>query len=300
MMISIFVILIINTLLIYNHRRLGEWGLVGCQTIKAHWEKLKREDAALVILNNFSSLEQSVKYGKFDLRIELPKYKFFTDLILELLQLHKKLGINLSLYLPKIRLELQRDHRFEKKLHELMLNCIWQFLIIISVTWGFISFSSMMIAVFPSGKVISSILFLQMLGAIVFFYMKVFLYKKTFAELEQIIEKFYKFLSLVDVGIPISKILEYSQINALGKVKQKDLRSYAQRVHSLLTYWQQNGHSPKNEMTEILEDVWALKESLFEAFLKKLEVLKFIVLALFYLPAYFLYLFSIFQFFMEQ
>lgn len=300
MMTLILIILCINALLIYNQSRLGEWALVGYQSIKSNWQKLKKENPALVVLNNFSTLEQSVKYGKFDQRVELPKYKFFTDLILELLQLHKKLGINLSLYLPKIRLELQRDYRFEKKVQELMINCAYQFLIIIAVTWGFIFFSSMMINVFPSGIVVVSILFLQFIGVVIFFYLKHFLYQKTFLELEKIIEKFYKFLSLIDVGIPMAKVLEYSQIAALSNTKEKNLTTYAQRVNQLLIYWQQNGHSPKSEMSEILEDIWALKETLFEAFLKKLEVLKFIVLALFYLPAYFLYLFSIFQFFMEQ
>ncbi len=78
------------------------------------------------------------------------------------------------------------------------------------------------------------------------------------------------------------------------------LNSFALRTKKLIDRMKETGLSPKEEAQEILDGLWHFQGEMFEKFTKKVQLLKFCILAFFFLPAYFLYLVSIFQFFMEQ
>ena len=98
----------------------------------------------------------------------------------------------------------------------------------------------------------------------------------------------------------MSQTLSESQVLEGDLMIHKLFLPCASRIMNLVNRWKANGISPKTEVAEIIQELWHIKEVNFERFLKHLDILKFIVLAFFFLPAYFFYLYSIFQFFMEQ
>ncbi len=82
--------------------------------------------------------------------------------------------------------------------------------------------------------------------------------------------------------------------------KHKKFSQVNTRLESLVNRWKESGISPKLEAGEVVKEVWHLKDVNFEAFLKQTDLLKFMALAFFYLPAYFIYLYSIFKFFIQS
>jgi hypothetical protein len=143
------------------------------------------------------------------------------------------------------------------------------------------------------------ILIIQILGSLAFNSALYFLKNNLKNNFNQIFERLYMFIGLVEIGTSVGDVLSESKILE-GKLFSK--RRFSQvgiRIQTLIKRWQINGLSPKIESSEIVKEIWHLKEENFTLFLKQVEILKFIVLAFFFLPAYFLYLYSIFQYFLE-
>ena len=144
------------------------------------------------------------------------------------------------------------------------------------------------------------IFLIQILGVTIFNMSLKKLKVYTFNKFSKAIERLYLFVSLVEVGMPVSQTLSESQVLEGDLMIHKLFLPCASRLMNLVNRWKANGISPKTEVAEIIQELWHIKEVNFERFLKHLDILKFIVLAFFFLPAYFFYLYSIFQFFMEQ
>jgi hypothetical protein len=252
------------------------------------------------LLEFFPNLEAKLSMGLKTTAIEIPQYKFYTTFLFELLQVYQKRGINLKIILPELRGNLIKDLLFEKKLKSNVLGGNLQFFVITLTTWGFIFFSSRVASLPLAFSSIMIICLLQLMGVIIF---NAFLKKIKnfiFYKFDQAIERLYLFVSLVEIGLPVSQILAESKVLEGELMKHKAFSPCASRLTSLVKRWSENGISPKIESGEIIKELWNLKEMSFERFLKYLDALKFSILAFFFLPAYFFYLYSIFQFFMEQ
>jgi hypothetical protein len=104
----------------------------------------------------------------------------------------------------------------------------------------------------------------------------------------------------MDIGLNLNEILLRSGILQGNLVSFKIFENLSDRVKKLIARLKETGLSPKDETQEIIREIWHLQETNFRKFTKKVQVLKFVILAFFFLPAYFLYLYSIFQFFMDQ
>ena len=283
--------------------KLREKGLCFFEYLKAQEKRnpFKKEQIAgeeLLIL--FPEIEAKLALGIKTTSIELPRYKFYTTLLFELLQVHRKLGISLKQILPELRQNLIKDLHFEKKMMSSILGGNLQFLVITITTWGFIFLSSAL-AELPLDYLILLIILGIQIFAILFFngvlsQMK----KRIFVKFNQSIESLYLFVSLVEIGIPIGQVLAESKVLDSDLGKHKKFSQVNNRLETLINRWKDNGISPKMESAEIIKEVWHLKEENFEAFIKQVDTLKFIVLAGFFLPAYFFYLYSIFKFFMAS
>ena len=248
----------------------------------------------------FPTLEARMSMGQKTIESDLPKYKFYTTLITDLLETHQKRGISLKNILPELRLNLIKDLQFESKISRGVMGGNLQFFAIMFTTWMFIFLSSKL-AELPLNLFMLFIIALFQLAGIVVFNAALKKIKfLTFKKFNQAIERLYLFHCLSEVGLSITHTLTESQVLKGDLMTQKVFSPCASRLTTLVNRWTQNGISPKAETHEIIKEVWHLKEVTFERFLKHLDLLKFIILAFFFLPAYFLYLYSIFQFFMEQ
>ena len=252
------------------------------------------------LLTFMPTLETKLAMGIKTTNEYIPRYKFYTGLLCDLIGFHQKRGISLRTILPELRLNLTKDLQFESKLKSLLLGGNLQFLVITMTTWGFIFFSSNMADLPLNFHHLIFIFVLQFLGIIVFNLSLRKLKKHIFNKFSQAIERLYIFFSLIEIGLPVSQTLRESQVLEGELMINNIFSPCASRLMTLINRWKENGISPKTEVAEIIHELWHLKEAHFERFLKHLDVLKFIILAFFFLPAYFFYLYSIFQFFMEQ
>ena len=252
------------------------------------------------LLSFIPNLEAKLAMGIKTTNESIPRYKFYTSLLTDLVGIHQKRGISLKTILPELRLNLTKDLQFESKLKSNIMGGNFQFLVIMITTWSFIFFSSKM-ADLPLNIIHLLLIFtIQIVGILAFNLSLKKLKFYTFNKFSKAIERLYLFVSLIEIGIPVSQTLSESQVLEGDLMKQKLFSPCASRLMTLVNRWKENGISPKIEAAEIIRELWHLKEVNFERFLKHLEALKFITLAFFFLPAYFFYLYSIFQFFMEQ
>jgi hypothetical protein len=141
---------------------------------------------------------------------------------------------------------------------------------------------------------------LQILGFIAFYFATSFMKKNKFIAFSSAFEELYLFRALVEVRLPIKVILSESKILSGSLVSSKVFNILSRRLTYSVERWKSSGVSPREESDELINEVWYLQEEQFLDFIKKLEVLKFVIMALLFLPAYFIYLAAIFKFFMEQ
>lgn len=231
---------------------------------------------------------------------DIPQYKSYTSLILLLTKLHQGMGVKLKGPLLSLKKNLILDLNFEKKLGQINLGVKFQFLAVTMVTWGFILFSSYLIELEISIKTAFFIGIMQILGIIFFGFFKRWIYKKKFLKFDLLIERFYLFHAEIEAGMSVSEVLLDSKIQDKALFGHREFNEIENRLHAAVERWKKNGISPKSEAFELIESLWEKKEFKFTEYLKNLEALKFVSLALFFLPAYFLYLHSIFVTFMEQ
>lgn len=276
-------------------------------TMKERWKSRQRKVAFFGdiyrgedLLLRLQEAESRIALGLKLLPEQIQRYKFYTELLEMLFESYRRLGTPIKKYLPEIRKAVTRDLQFERKVLNEILGALMQFLVIAFATWGFVFLSSMLVEMNLSKPILFLMLFLQVTGVVSFFHLMNVLRKRTFAEMKGSLTELYLFTTLMNTGLPLNEVLKRSRILEGSLMASKVLEPFAARTKKLIERLKNTGISPNEEAQEILDGVWHFQNENFEKFTKKVQLLKFCILAFFFLPAYFLYLASIFQFFMEQ
>lgn len=252
------------------------------------------------LLLALSEFEGSLFCGIIKQKNAIPEFKFYTSLLLKLLEANRQEGISIRQLIPELRSGVQRDIQFEKKVSKVILGGNFQFLVIALSTWGFVFFSQQLIEIKLDLKLGLLMLVLQVLGFLFLNLVTAWFKKKKFRPFASAFEELYLFKSLVEVRMPIKQILLDSKILNGALVNSKVFKSIHNRIAYSVERWKNSGVSPKDEAEELIKEIWYSQEEQFTDFIKKIEILKFIIMALLFLPAYFVYLAAIFKFFMEQ
>ncbi len=252
------------------------------------------------LLIRIQETESRIVLGQKVLPEQLLRYKFYTDLLEQLFEIYRRLGAPVRKILPELRRGITRDLQFERKIFSETTGALMQFLVIALTTWGFVFLSSYLIDIPPSKTILGFMMILEVLGVIVFFHLMKFLRKKTFAAMASALTELYLFTSLMNAGLSLNDVLKRSGLMEGTLMNSGKLETFATRTKKLIERMKVNGLSPMEEAQEILDGLWHFQDENFVKFTKKVQLLKFCILAFFFLPAYFLYLASIFQFFMEQ
>ena len=252
------------------------------------------------LLMSFSDFETKIYLGIKLLPRFLPRYKFYTNLLEIIFENNRRLGIGIKKIIPEIRAGLICDLQFEKKIFDEIISAALQFLVIAATTWSFVLISSNIAQIPLFKNTIFLMSLLQILGVIVFFQVVKLIKNKTFFKFSKAIEELYLFSGLLDIGLPLNEIISRSGILQGQLMEFKVFENLSRRIRVLISRLKETGLSPKDESLEIIREIWHLQEENFQKFTKIVQVLKFSILVFFFLPAYFLYLYSIFQFFMEQ
>ena len=278
----------------------GSLTLLSLKESQKKWPFLGERKRGQELLIAFADCESKVSLGIKILPKFLPQYKFYTNLLELLFENYRRLGIGIKKILPEIRSGMVKDLQFEKKIFDEIVSGLWQFMIIAVTTWSFVFLSSTLADIPRSWGTTLWMGVLQISGVIAFFYLVSIFKSKIFYKFSKSIEELYLFTSLLDVGLPLNEILSRSGILNGNLTSYKSFETISFRLNQLVSRLKETGLSPKEESQEIIREIWHLQEESFHKFTKIVQVLKFSILVFFFLPAYFLYLYSIFQFFMEQ
>ena len=280
------------------------------QFCKNRWSQKKSQDVvskARACERYLIELESSFAAGNFENRLSLkkaqiasPEFGFYTELVDVLLEKYRQMGIPLKEILHELKLNLTKEIQFELKCASIANNTYFQFVMMAAVTWGFIFFTNTMIELSLSYSDFGIILFLQMMGSYLFVNLAKRLKRRHFRSFDNFIKKIYIFLCFLEVNASQSRALAESQILQIEDLSDERFLPCAFRLEDAINKWKDLGLSPKNESRAVIVEIWNLKEQTFNLYIRQFEGLKFSILALFYLPAYFYYLYAIFQFFMEQ
>lgn len=223
--------------------------------------------------------------------INLVEFKFYTSLLLKLVSYSRQFGAQLNQPFREIIVALSKEEKFILKLRNTLFSSIFQFALISLLTWTFIYLLKEMVQFQVSNSSLVIILILQSLGLILFLLSFLPLQKKLLGDFEKAFFILYSLKGLMAVGIPFSKVLIYSDFENFPKSKQFNY-SYL-RLSELTKQAIAQGVNITNFIQEILEDLWLLQDQAFTKFNQFLQVLKFIFLAMFFLPSYLIVIFDL-------
>ncbi len=252
------------------------------------------------LILELANLEGKLNFGIIKKDFSLPQFKFYTALIQNLLEANRVSGISLMKILPELKVEIQKDIQFERKILKEIHGGYFQFLIIIFTTWGFVFLSQKLVATVVDLKIYFLMITLQILGFSIFYFLMRLIKNKKFKPFSNAFRELYLFMTLTELRKPINTILTESNIQNGALFQAKCFSLLRVRLSSSVERWKNSGHSPKSEAEELIKELWYLQDEHFNDFLKKIQITKFILMALLFLPAYFIYLAGIFKFFMEQ
>lgn len=230
----------------------------------------------------------------------LPDYKFYTELVVMLLEIQRQVGGRIKNVFIELKSNLHRDLNFERKIRNEMRAAYLQFLMVSLTTWGFIFFAQHLMQLPLSLSIGLTIFFLQILGLLFFKLISKKIYQSLFAKFGSNLKPIYFFTLMIDAGIPLNRAEVDSKIWSSNLFELHEFEWEAQCLKKVIIRLREQGISPLADLAELINGLWEKQGEVMETFIKKLGVLKFSVLVCFYLSAYFLYLVAIFQFFMEQ
>lgn len=231
---------------------------------------------------------------------DLLQYKFYTALTSRVLEYGRRYGTPLRSILLELREALGRDLQFERKILKELWGGFAQFVLIALVTWVFVFLSSSLLNLSLSPSVMITMFLLQLIGFVSYYLIFEILQKRLFSIFAQLFSSYYTLLILTEASLSVRVSLQESGILTVFSIKDKRFDFLFIRSRELLERWQTKGTPLKAELKEHIVSLWGLEEETFLRFIKLLAGLKFLILCLFFLSAYFVYLFSLFRVFLIE
>lgn len=255
----------------------------------------RSRSAAVELLGQMTQLEGSERLAHMGQVDKLVEYKFFTSLVVQLLDYARKFGANISAPLRELARGLNLDHARERELKGLTNATYIQFAIVTMVTWAFIVMSALLANIKSEFWVLVLIVLLELSGALLFSALNRPLRKYYFGDLDFFIKVQYSFKALTGTSLCAQVMMKRAGLDQLLEREYKrELSLLQRRLKLLITRWQQTGSSIESDWNDALEEAWSLHQLFYARYLKALEALKFILLTLFFLSSYFIFIGSLF------
>ncbi|MBT4793129.1 MAG: hypothetical protein HON90_16270 [Halobacteriovoraceae bacterium] len=224
-----------------------------------------------------------------DKKLTVPVYKFYGQIIESLQGHQRKYGIDIKLAIRQIRLAAQKDKKQSKRVQEIMLGLVFQYVVIALFTWFFIFNMQVTIGVKISMHYLIGLALLQCWGLVlgIFVYFK--LQRKLFYPYNSYFFSAYIFQSFFSLSLPISEIIRVSKLSSL--TKKGGFGVVHKRFILLIEAIKRKGQIENDEFEMIIQELWDMFEQSYQRFNKFLTILKFVLLLFFVFPGF---LFAIF------
>lgn len=256
--------------------------------------------SVILVKSNGQGLEEWLKKFHWSgpalqTKLELPRYKFFTELIEILLSMARQWGAQYQQVFLTLREILHQDLQFEKQLKDFIQGCWFQMLFIVMMSWLFIILGMSWVGLDFPMKYLMGIGCWQLIGMGVFF-LGLKQLKKYFLDP---LGKFWRSLiclrSLAETALPRSEVVRLSQIKELDQIEAREWSDFKIKLQHLAQWMLGHGQSPIKEINYLIDELRFLEKHQIQKFQKMSHVLKFTVLVVFFIPAYFAFLFIIFS-----
>ena len=224
--------------------------------------------------------------------VSIPQYKFYTTILEALLHYSTQFGAPISEHLKSLRKCLIADWEFEQKLFSHLISVAVQMIALSAMTWFFGLFCQWMLELWPAVSDVLTIGGLQVAGGLSFG----LLYRKRKMSLFRPYESCYRTLISVAIlqqlELPLHEVISRCRLEDLPK--EGKLGSFRTRLQELFQQCHHRGHSLRDFFMELREELDFYLEEDFKKFLQFTAKVKFLTLALFFLPAYLVFVFSLF------
>lgn len=226
---------------------------------------------------------------KQDFAADIPRYKFFSSIITELLVSRKTQGIDIRRPIAELRKAAVKDRREGKKVKAELYGLLVQYIFIACFTWFFLFQLKESLNLSISITQYLAIGGWQLIGvisAIMVFYKY---HKSLFYELNNYFYSIYIFRSLLLASRPINDVINQSKVKQLRA--KGNLRFYRDRVFLLVSEIRQKGNVQLEEFDLLIEELWDIFEENLTKLKKTTAGIKLILILFFVFPSF---LFSIY------
>ena len=220
------------------------------------------------------------------------EYKFYTTVIQDVLKYSTEFGAPITSQLKSLRTRLIADWEFENKLSQHLLSTLAQMLAFSAITWGFGLFCQYLLGIWPQAHQLIVVGSLQMVGGLIFLGMYHKKKTKTFLPYEACYRSVTCALTLQQLGLPLHYIVEKCELASLPTTGH--LGDIHRQLQELFEQCHHRGQSIKDFILELREELDFYLEEDFKKFLQFTTRIKFSVLALFYFPAYLIFILALF------
>ncbi len=221
---------------------------------------------------------------------EWPNYKFYGDLLRELQRLTKLYGATPKASLERIKRPLLQDIRFETKMREIRLSGIAQFMAMALMTWSFMVLSRLILGREFDATFLILIATLQASGIALYLGLENIVKKKIFNGYDCAYEGVVALQALLPLGLSLKEKRDKSGIDHFLAKKDLsvDLERVRRQLQIALTQWKEFGRPLEQVLADNLDDIRFAQEMAQERLIKRMNGLKFLIAALFFLSAYLL------------
>lgn len=223
-------------------------------------------------------------------QIKLPPYKMYPELIYELLKLFLSYGFNLREQIFALRSYFKKDMEQEYKIKRIELSSALQFLVITAITWVMIFLTSYQAQLYFDLKVLLFIILWQFLGAALFIGIKVRLKQKAFKQINNLVMTICFWKVLLKVGVPSLEVFKRYPIDWQQNYP-KELSILVARLEDIIKLTLRSGKPIGKELGYLFDETWYLYNEIAITYGKSLSKIRLVILALFFLPAYFVFVY---------
>lgn len=215
----------------------------------------------------------------------LPQYKFYTALVGQLLKLETNYGLKLKTPLLEVRKAVLKDHQAFKSLKKLMIENLMQMLLMTGMTWGLLYFTGKILGSGVSNSLILVMAFWQLLGLSIF--AGLYHYKKTqlFSAYPSYLMVFYRLKCFVLLGRPLESVGDITRLKNETTITPR-FESIIPRLEHCLTLFKEQGLSFKDEVSELIDELWLFHNKDLKGLENYTGSLKLVIMPLFFFLPY--------------
>lgn len=187
--------------------------------------------------------------------INLPHYKFYTEIIEIILSFSRRIGSGFQDSFLSLREGLLEDLQFESKIKSMTYGVYGQMVFISVVTWVFIFMGLHLTEVKMNYLYLLSILSWQVIGFSILPIILKFLRRKYFNDLGLVWKILMILKSLTKVPLPRGEVFKLSGVKELSKVRQKNLLHLSDKIKESCEKTLKTGLSYENDINFLFKEL---------------------------------------------